>query len=104
ILEGRLRPGQRVPSTRVLALGLGVSRLPVLTAYDQLIHEGFLSGRVGSGTFVSRGLPADLRPLASRGGASARQAAAGTQTVPPGGRLERFQIGIPALDRFPRPA
>ena len=53
ILEARLSPGQRVPSTRALAEDLGVSRLPVLTAYDQLLHEGYLEGRTGSGTFVS---------------------------------------------------
>ena len=52
ILEARLAPGQRVPSTRALAGDLGVSRLPVLTAYDQLLHEGYLEGRTGSGTFV----------------------------------------------------
>src|SRR5262245_43424145 len=40
ILQGRLRPGQRVPSTRSLAADLGVSRLPVLSAYEQLLHEG----------------------------------------------------------------
>ena len=38
ILEGRLRPGQRIPSTRSLATDLGVSRLPVLSAYEQLLH------------------------------------------------------------------
>jgi GntR family transcriptional regulator/MocR family aminotransferase len=40
ILAGMLRPGQRVPSTRTLAADLGMSRLSVLTAYDQLLHEG----------------------------------------------------------------
>jgi GntR family transcriptional regulator / MocR family aminotransferase len=34
ILAGRLRPGQRLPSTLALSIDLGVSRLPVLTAYD----------------------------------------------------------------------
>ncbi|HKS69418.1 MAG TPA: GntR family transcriptional regulator, partial [Ktedonobacterales bacterium] len=42
IAEGRLRPGQRVPSTRALAGELGVSRLPVLGAYEQLHAEGYL--------------------------------------------------------------
>jgi GntR family transcriptional regulator / MocR family aminotransferase len=104
ILEGRLRPGQRLPSTRALSIELGVSRLPVLTAYDQLIHEGYLSGRVGSGTFVSSGLPADLRPSTFRGRGAERPD--GRQAPPepaiPGARLDPFQIGIPALDRFPQ--
>ena len=60
ILDGLLRPGQRVPSTRALAVELDVSRLPVLTAYEQLLHECYLDGRVGSGTFVSATLPDDL--------------------------------------------
>src|SRR3954471_7816244 len=53
ILGGRLRAGQRVPSTRALARELGISRLPVLTAFEQLLHEGYLEGRAGSGTFVA---------------------------------------------------
>src|SRR5260370_3957116 len=50
ILEGRLRPSQRLPSTRALARDLGISRLPVLNAFEQLLHEGYVVGRVGSGT------------------------------------------------------
>lgn len=57
IVERRLRSGQRVPSTRVLATELGVSRIPVLNAYAQLLAEGYLESRVGSGTIVSRSLP-----------------------------------------------
>ena len=37
-----------------------MSRLPVLSAYEQLLHEGYLAARIGSGTFVSRDLPDDL--------------------------------------------
>jgi GntR family transcriptional regulator/MocR family aminotransferase len=57
IVDGSLRIGQRVPSTRVLALELGISRMPVLNAYAQLLAEGYLESRVGSGTVVSRSLP-----------------------------------------------
>jgi GntR family transcriptional regulator / MocR family aminotransferase len=57
IVERRLRSGQRVPSTRVLAEELGVSRIPVLNAYAQLLAEGYFESRVGSGTVVSRSLP-----------------------------------------------
>lgn len=60
ILDGLLKPGQRVPSTRALAEDLAISRQPVLAAYEQLLHEGYLDGRTGSGTFVSRALPDDL--------------------------------------------
>lgn len=57
IVDGSVRPGQRVPSTRVLALELGISRIPVLSAYAQLLAEGYFESRVGSGTVVSRSLP-----------------------------------------------
>jgi GntR family transcriptional regulator / MocR family aminotransferase len=52
ILDGRLRPGERLPPTRELAQRLAVSRNTVAVAYDRLTAEGFLVGRVGSGTFV----------------------------------------------------
>ena len=113
ILDGRLRPGQRIPSTRSLAADLGVSRLPVLNAYEQLLHEGYLVGRTGSGTFVTREIPDHL--LRSR---TIRRL---TPTSRPGGIRERavpnqpsptswsfpvvpFQIGLPALDLFPHAA
>ena len=57
ILTRRLRPGQKVPSSRTLASELSVSRLPVLTAYAQLLAEGYFQARSGSGTFVSSSLP-----------------------------------------------
>jgi len=56
ILNGTLEAGQRVPSTRVLAAELGVSRIPILSAYAQLIAEGYLESRVGAGTIVSSSL------------------------------------------------
>ncbi len=57
IVDGSLRPRQRIPSTRVLASELGISRFPVLNAYAQLLAEGYVEGRVGAGTVVSNSLP-----------------------------------------------
>ncbi|HEV2278412.1 MAG TPA: PLP-dependent aminotransferase family protein [Acidobacteriaceae bacterium] len=57
ILRGDLAAGQQVPSSRVLAVELGISRFPVLDAYSQLLAEGYFETRVGSGTFVSADLP-----------------------------------------------
>lgn len=54
IRAGRMPPGARMPSTRVLAVDLGVSRRLVVDTYGQLIAEGFLVGRRGSGTRVAR--------------------------------------------------
>ena len=45
ILAGRLRPGERLPSTRTLAAELGVARNTVVLAYAQLRTEGYVVGR-----------------------------------------------------------
>jgi GntR family transcriptional regulator/MocR family aminotransferase len=52
IHEGALKPGGRLPSSRDLALRLGVARASVVAAYDQLLAEGYAEGRKGSGTYV----------------------------------------------------
>ncbi len=49
---GTLRPGDRLPSTRELAVALRVSRTVTAAAYDQLLAEGWADGRRGVGTFV----------------------------------------------------
>ena len=64
VQSGRLVPGTRLPATRTLAAELGMSRGTVRAAYDQLLAEGYLTARQGSGTAVTRlpggeaGLPA----------------------------------------------
>lgn len=55
INEGRLSPGQSLPSTRELADMLSLSRSTVVKAYRRLLSEGFLESQVGSGTYVKRG-------------------------------------------------
>jgi GntR family transcriptional regulator / MocR family aminotransferase len=67
IVEHRLQPGQRIPSTRVLAWELGVSRFPVLNAYAQLLAEGYFESKVGAGTVVSSSLPEQLATNAAKG-------------------------------------
>lgn len=62
ILDGRLRTGERLPSSRGLADELGVSRFPVLNAFEQLIAEGYCETRVGAGTFVAASPPEPLAP------------------------------------------
>jgi GntR family transcriptional regulator/MocR family aminotransferase len=64
ILDGRLPPGTRLPATRALADEVGVARQTVVLTYERLIDEGYLTGRVGAGSFVSAALTAP-RPLAS---------------------------------------
>jgi len=53
ILEGRLQAGLRLPSTRALAMSLGISRNTIVAAYDLLLSEGYLVIRPGSGTYVA---------------------------------------------------
>jgi GntR family transcriptional regulator/MocR family aminotransferase len=53
--EGRLRPGDPLPSTRVLATELKVSRGPVVAAYDELASAGFIETRAGSGAAIAAG-------------------------------------------------
>src|SRR4051794_2752854 len=57
ILSGTLPPGARLPPSRVLAGQMGVARNTVVAAYEQLLAEGFIEGRVGAGSFVSHDLP-----------------------------------------------
>jgi GntR family transcriptional regulator / MocR family aminotransferase len=113
IRGGRLTAGQRVPSTRTLAAELGVSRIPVLTAYDQLAAEGYFESRAGSGTYVSRDLPVGLRRVDRRDRRPDVRAAAGRPVSRRSGALARvhaepwlggfgaFRVSEPALDAFP---
>jgi GntR family transcriptional regulator/MocR family aminotransferase len=57
ICRGRLKPGDRLPGTRTLARTLGVNRVTVLTAYDELSAEGWITVRPASGARVSDALP-----------------------------------------------
>src|SRR5450759_1814023 len=58
LADGQLVAGERLPSTRALAVSLGVSRTVVTTAYAQLFAEGWLESRHGSGTYVATGATA----------------------------------------------
>jgi GntR family transcriptional regulator / MocR family aminotransferase len=60
ILSGKFTSNFRLPSTRGLANQLGVSRITVVNAYDQLFAEGYLEGKTGSGTFVAAHLPEEF--------------------------------------------
>lgn len=62
ILDGRLAPGMRLPSSRQLAQEARISRNVVLAAYDELYAEGYVAGRHGSGTYVTGDLPTTPRP------------------------------------------
>jgi GntR family transcriptional regulator/MocR family aminotransferase len=115
ILTGTLTAGLRLPATRGLAAELSVSRNTVLNAYEQLLAEGYLEGRPGSGTYVAHALPDPPvqepasaawgprvpvpRPAFSRRGQSLARAAA--LAAPDSGMPRAFRTGVPALDAFP---
>lgn len=61
VTEGRLGSGARLPSTRVLAAELGIARSTVVTVFEQLVAEGFVTARAGSGYFVAA-LSNDVHP------------------------------------------
>ena len=81
ILDRSLRAGQRVPSTRMLAGELGISRLPILNAYAQLLAEGYFESRVGAGTVVSRLLPDQLTSTKLRTAPSSQKAPRGPRLL-----------------------
>jgi GntR family transcriptional regulator / MocR family aminotransferase len=65
ILEGRLHPAARLPSTRDLARQCRLSRGTIVSAIDQLKSEGYVQARTGSGTYVSNILPDELLQVRS---------------------------------------
>ncbi|MGL5701405.1 MAG: PLP-dependent aminotransferase family protein [Kluyvera sp.] len=90
IEQGELTSGRRLPSSRVYAQELGVSRVTVENAYGELVAQGWLERRGQAGTFVSDHLT--LEPVA------AEPLGFGGEYFQP----QPFQLGLPALDLFPR--
>lgn len=111
ILLGTLRAGDRLPSTRDLAEQLGISRTVVLLAYEQLLAEGYVTGRGGSGTYVSEGLARNVagekRKSAglrlSRFGSAATEVVASVDSPqrPPTTVRYDFAYGRSDLETFP---
>src|ERR1700733_11388974 len=66
ILDGRLKPGARMPSTRSLAMQYSLSRGTVLVAFDQLQAEGYTRTEVSAGTYVASGVPDGFLPTTRR--------------------------------------
>lgn len=112
VVDGRLRPGERLPSTRRLAEELGVSRLTVSNAFDQLLAEGYCETRAGAGTFVAASLPEDL-VVPGEGAGRAPSPVSGPRRVAGGAVAElvrtpfarggsgAFSVGAMAAERFP---
>jgi GntR family transcriptional regulator / MocR family aminotransferase len=92
--EGRLQPGEPLPSTREMAKQLAISRNTACEAYEMLFAEGYIVSRQGSPTRVAEGLylgkpaPAPEEPVETE--------------LPEGGFLADFRTGQPDLRRIPR--
>ena len=119
VLSGNFDSQMRLPSTRSLAQQLGVSRMTVVNAYEQLLAEGYIKGKTGAGTYVASVLPEQLLQTCD----TVPQRSAASHARPPhslskrGKWLERtyvttscteddksfqaFQNGLPAVDKFP---
>src|SRR5579863_9099790 len=94
VQAGRLVPGTRLPSSRALAIDLGIARNTVAEAYAQLIAEGWLTARQGSGTRVA---PAAAFSPAATAGTGPSPGTTGTS----GGHYD-LRAGMPDLSAFPR--
>jgi GntR family transcriptional regulator / MocR family aminotransferase len=92
VRTGRLPAGTALPSSRALARDLGIARNTVVDAYGQLVAEGWLAARHGSGTWVAeRTKPPGLSPAAG---------------PPDAVRVIRYDLrpGVPDVSAFPRAA
>lgn len=115
ILSGQLAGGLRLPATRTLAEELGVSRNTVMGAFDQLLAEGYMEGKVGAGTYVARVLPEEVLNVAAPSGGVGEVKRAGRELSWRGSLVaamprtpskirdlpRAFRPSLPALEEFP---
>ena len=100
VLSGRFRAGDKLPSTRQLAKHLGVSRITVTLAFNDLVAEEYLSSRARSGYFISCNAPPPAQPSPGHGE---------DDKVDWSRALRRRYAGFPAVEkpadwrRFPYP-
>jgi GntR family transcriptional regulator/MocR family aminotransferase len=112
ILEGRLRPGLRLPATRVLASNYGVSRNTAIATYDLLLSEGYITTRHGAGTYVADVAPRvtrvanqqkfDVERARQLGEFWQRPALFDGSPAPDSVRYQ-FRLGLPDVSKFPMP-
>lgn len=117
ILSGRLAPGSRLPASREFANVSRISRNTVLSAYSQLLAEGYIESRPGSGTFVARSIPETMVPESPDGApTNGALVSMSPRALSARGRViadapivrhplrtvaNAFRPGLPALDHFP---
>lgn len=98
IASGALKPGDRVPAARSLAKELGLARGTIDSAYSLLTSQGYFQARGQAGTIVAPGIDsqASADPAIPTRRSPANSAMGQQPAILP------FQMGVPALDAFPR--
>lgn len=115
ILNGRFRSGQRLPATRELAKFFKVSRTTVLLSFENLLIEGYIKGRPGSGTFISDEIPEHLLQVSMKESYLDKSSKSKNNPRAKGYKLKEylnserqdynmfkpFKPGVPDLNEFP---
>lgn len=119
ILNGKLQPKTQLPPTRLLAKQFNVARMTIINAYEQLFAEGYLEGKIGSGTFVAAHLPEEFlttkqpekkKEQTEKAERTIKLSEFGVHLTKKGDTMLRryrttdtfpFRHGIPAIDLFP---
>jgi GntR family transcriptional regulator/MocR family aminotransferase len=112
ILEGKFLPGQKLPGTRSLAKELNISRNTVVLAFEQLLLEGYIKGKTGSGTFVNE-IPDNILNIKDNADRKKSEKKITTNLITQLGspglirrntsieNIIPFQNGLPSIDEFP---
>ncbi len=112
ILEGKFLPGQKLPGTRSIAAELNISRNTVTLAFEQLLIEGYIKGKIGAGTFVNE-IPDNVLNVKENVSRKNSGRKVKTNLITQLGSPELihrnisneeivpFQNGVPSLDEFP---
>ena len=112
ILDGRFIPGQKLPGTRAIAAELKISRNTVTLAFEQLLIEGYIKGKIGAGTFVNE-IPDNVLNVKENVKRKKSGRKVKTNLISQLGSPELihrnilneeiipFQNGVPSLDEFP---
>ena len=101
VLDGTLAPGARLPSSRSLAGQLSIARGTIELAYALLADEGYVAGMRRTGTIVNAGLSRKSMSPGNGRRSYGSLAEPGHEFVRPK-PARPFQMGLPALDEFPR--
>jgi GntR family transcriptional regulator / MocR family aminotransferase len=106
ILDGRLQPDTRLPSTRCFAAAVGVSRNTAVALYELLLSEGYLTARQGAGTYVAAisTRPAHRSGVETTANSRLNEAWRASPTLPVAdGESFRFdfRLGLPDKSAFP---